>query len=273
MIGPVVDSLLRQNVEFQYSAMFLLRVGACPELLYDCYSEIRAVGMLEKFLSGAYVLSPYYNALTEGSLRKFSTLAETSFSDALQDTWSSGSVVHPHVSLVPGALTDEVCFAHVGENSAVIYLAMRSAKETAFSKREMADLRAASPVVQGLLSHALAMACGTLPLKTAPVETPPVGLITMPLDDDESLTTDRSIESFFTEMLSPREKSSIAMTLEGKSVFSIADDLGISPHTVRVHLRNAYGKLRVRNRLELVGMFVKRAGFKSQSAELVAGDA
>jgi DNA-binding CsgD family transcriptional regulator len=55
------------------------------------------------------------------------------------------------------------------------------------------------------------------------------------------------------------------MTLQGNSVDNIAYMLNISPHTVRVHMRNAYSKLRVRNRLELFAMFLRQAGFKGKS--------
>jgi DNA-binding CsgD family transcriptional regulator len=213
-------------------------------------------------------MSPYYKALVGGRLLEFSGVADY-VTDEVLGEWESRVGLYPHVSLGQGALTDEVCFARVADGRAIIYLAMRAGSEPAFSQHELDVMKANGPAVQGLLEHLLPESVKLVAKALNPTSAPNPHLLPPSARDEDGLGVDRCIESFFIEKLSPREKSSIAMTLEGKSVFSIAEDLGISPHTVRVHLRNAYGKLRVRSRLELFGLFVKRAGFKSKNSELV----
>jgi DNA-binding CsgD family transcriptional regulator len=272
MIGPVVDSLLRQSVDFRHSAILLLEVGVRPVMLYENYRGICSQGVMDQFLSGTYLLSPYYNSLVSGRLLEFSVISDYISAEGL-GVWESGVGLYPHVSLDLGGLADEVCFACVVEERAIIYLAMRSAGETVFSQRELAVMKAGGPIIQGLLAYLLSESVKPDVKGLGQVSPQHACPLSPSTGDEDALGVGMCIESFFTEMLSPREKSSIAMTLEGKSPFAIAEDLGISPHTVRVHLRNAYGKLRVRNRLELVGMFVKRAGFKSRSSEVSIGEA
>jgi LuxR family transcriptional regulator of csgAB operon len=50
--------------------------------------------------------------------------------------------------------------------------------------------------------------------------------------------------------LTQREKEIIKLLSEGKSNEDIADDLFISPHTVKTHLYKVYKKLNVKNRFE-----------------------
>jgi DNA-binding CsgD family transcriptional regulator len=50
--------------------------------------------------------------------------------------------------------------------------------------------------------------------------------------------------------LSPRQREILALVAEGHSTAGIADELGISPGTVKVHLTSTYRKLGVRNRVQ-----------------------
>ena len=52
-------------------------------------------------------------------------------------------------------------------------------------------------------------------------------------------------------LLSPREAEVLQQLLDGRSEAATARRLGISPHTVRAHVRNIYLKLEVHSRLQL----------------------
>jgi two-component system nitrate/nitrite response regulator NarP len=52
--------------------------------------------------------------------------------------------------------------------------------------------------------------------------------------------------------LTPRETELLRSLGSGRTNVEIAHDLGVSPNTVKFHLRNLYGKLNVRNRAEAV---------------------
>jgi DNA-binding CsgD family transcriptional regulator len=52
--------------------------------------------------------------------------------------------------------------------------------------------------------------------------------------------------------LSARERDIVRLIALGSTSTEIADELHITPHTVRTHVRNAMGKLRARSRAQLV---------------------
>ncbi|HEY5984853.1 MAG TPA: response regulator transcription factor [Streptosporangiaceae bacterium] len=65
-------------------------------------------------------------------------------------------------------------------------------------------------------------------------------------------------------LLSPRERDVLLAMVDGRSSRQIAEELGISPDTVRTHTRNLFAKLDVHSRLEAVRVAreanVRRAG-------------
>jgi DNA-binding CsgD family transcriptional regulator len=54
--------------------------------------------------------------------------------------------------------------------------------------------------------------------------------------------------------LSPREHEVVLLLVQGLTTTAMADELGISPHTVRDHLKHLYRKTNARSRSELLGL-------------------
>jgi len=54
--------------------------------------------------------------------------------------------------------------------------------------------------------------------------------------------------------LSPREHEVVLLLVQGLTTIAIADQLGISPHTVRDHVKHLYRKTGTRSRSELLGL-------------------
>jgi two-component system, NarL family, nitrate/nitrite response regulator NarL len=61
-----------------------------------------------------------------------------------------------------------------------------------------------------------------------------------------------------TEHLTKRERSVLALLVDGSSSEQIAHVLSISPNTVRTHIQNVLTKLQVHSRLEAAAFAVKR---------------
>jgi len=57
-----------------------------------------------------------------------------------------------------------------------------------------------------------------------------------------------------THNLSPREREVVKLLIEGLTTLAMAERLGISPHTVRDHLKNLYRKTGTSSRSELLGL-------------------
>ena len=66
------------------------------------------------------------------------------------------------------------------------------------------------------------------------------------------------MESNGNDELTPREKEVLDLLAEGMTYQEIADVLVVSVHTVDSHLRNIYGKLRVRNRTKAAAKWLIR---------------
>ena len=62
--------------------------------------------------------------------------------------------------------------------------------------------------------------------------------------------TSPKIQKKAQSLLTPREKQILTMIAVGASNDEIADNLCISPHTVKTHLYNIYNKIRVPNRIQ-----------------------
>jgi len=57
--------------------------------------------------------------------------------------------------------------------------------------------------------------------------------------------------------LSPREAAIVRLLCDGHKNFSAAKELGISPETLRTHLKRLYEKLDVSDRFELLCLLVR----------------
>ena len=58
--------------------------------------------------------------------------------------------------------------------------------------------------------------------------------------------------NYLTKHLTNREVQIVELLCKGFSDFAIADQLNISTHTVKTHLRNIYSKTDLRSRSELI---------------------
>lgn len=58
-----------------------------------------------------------------------------------------------------------------------------------------------------------------------------------------------------TQSLTPREKEVLNLLALGMTYTDIAEDLEISPHTVRRHIENIYSKLNINSRSEIIRLF------------------
>lgn len=62
------------------------------------------------------------------------------------------------------------------------------------------------------------------------------------------------------DALTPRERELLELLVQGLTNSEIARSVGVSPNTVKFHLRNLYDKLGVRNRAEAVALYFAERG-------------
>jgi DNA-binding CsgD family transcriptional regulator len=67
--------------------------------------------------------------------------------------------------------------------------------------------------------------------------------------------------------LSPREREVLSLVAAGADLQQVADELAISPATVRTHLGNAHRKLGARNRAHSVALAIQRGLIQVPAAD------
>lgn len=80
-----------------------------------------------------------------------------------------------------------------------------------------------------------------------------LGRVVLTVLRDVRLPPDRLVDDFARQHnLSPREREVLVLLIQGHDTAGLADRLGISPHTVRDHLKNVFRKTANRSRSELL---------------------
>lgn len=270
MIGRILDSMIGRVIAFDKSGVIVFHRHAAPDVIYDNFSDIVEREHFDRFLSHAHVLSPIYQSFLSQTVPDVSTARELALNVPFHKDLPF--LLSLHISLKPDAISDEIYITIASATNCVSYVAIRSALAPPFSDAEVQQVKAIAPKVQELLEHFLNLV--TSPMgnkKLSPIaenareQAASDRTLTAPTELGSESMSNMDIDEMFRDRLSPREHASISMTLQGNSVDNIAYALNISPHTVRVHMRNAYSKLQVRNRLELFAMFLRQAGFKGKN--------
>jgi DNA-binding CsgD family transcriptional regulator/PAS domain-containing protein len=96
------------------------------------------------------------------------------------------------------------------------------------------------------------MKCEITPIQAARDGEPGVVLVFLQPVGTESEVRYDSFSS--SHGLSPREHEVVLLLVQGLATTAMADQLGISPHTVRDHLKHLYRKTETRSRSELLGL-------------------
>jgi DNA-binding CsgD family transcriptional regulator len=78
-----------------------------------------------------------------------------------------------------------------------------------------------------------------------------VVVLMQPIGTESEILVD-DLSSYYS--LSRREHEVLQLLVEGATTVTIADRLGISPHTVRDHLKHLYRKTGTSSRSELLGL-------------------
>ena len=73
--------------------------------------------------------------------------------------------------------------------------------------------------------------------------------------------------NFLTKCLTKREFQIVELLCQGFLDSDISDQLNISTHTVKTHLRNIYSKTNLRSRSELIVGYLKNTDAKEHSVE------
>jgi DNA-binding CsgD family transcriptional regulator len=271
LIGTVLDGIVGRSITFDKSAVIMFKRNSTPDIIYDNFSDIVESGCLDNFLRHSHVMSPIYQCFVNNTMPNVSTARQ--IASRVPFHKDLPYLLSLHISSKPNAISDEIYITSANATHCVCYIAIRTVPTPSFSDIDVQQVKSSASKVQDLLGHLLnfiglpdqvsGQSCTVVSKDERAASSHALAVPSAPAPDGIR-SIELGIDKIFKERLSPREHASISLTLQGNSVDDIAYSLSISPHTVRVHMRNAYSKLRVRNRLELFAMFLKHAGFKGK---------
>ncbi|WP_392887888.1 LuxR C-terminal-related transcriptional regulator [Pseudomonas migulae] len=226
----LVDTL-RLLVPLDNALVAVMRPGRVPRLLidFDAKGSADEHEELAGYSAGMYLLDPFYQAACAGiadGLHSLDSLAPDQFQQ-------SEYYLSYFRSVVGG---DELQFM-INTDGAVLGLSLGRA--TRFSLEEQGRLLCVRDWVLAAMRRHVQL-------------TPAGGPVAEAVAGDLATLLDR-----FDARLTVREIETARLILQGFSSKAIAQQLGISPETVKVHRRNVYHKLNVNGHGELFALVLQ----------------
>lgn len=225
--AEALEGALRHLVSFEMMNGFAYAPGGKA---FDL-DNARIVGdrttIVDHYLAGAYILDPFYDAVRNpppGGVLVMRKLAPDRFAET--------EYYRRHYQAT--GIVDEIGFILRLRTADAVLSLSRMGAVPAFSRRDIARLTGAAPVIRALAErhwHARLDPSG---------------------DDGEAAA------AISHPSLSKRELEIVTLILKGHSTYSIAATLGLSPNTVKVHRRQAYAKLTISSQAELFHLFLSR---------------
>lgn len=231
---------VRRLAPFDYTVSFAYSGPGKPICLHHTFGPKQFDIHVREYEIGPYLLDPFYKATANGirsGLYRLADLAPDQF-------YKSEYYKSYYVQTGP---VDEIAFLVPGKDNWIIATSlMRAPGRPAFSAHDLRTLRAVEPLVRRIAEGHWRT---DERLKAASsVE-----------DEKEVLrrTVQEALQLRGMPVLTPRELEVVGLVLEGHSSESIANLLGISAGTVRIHRKNIYAKMRISSQRELFAIFIR----------------
>ncbi|WP_339348791.1 helix-turn-helix transcriptional regulator [uncultured Alteromonas sp.] len=231
---------LQNFIEFDSASAIHYRKDHVPELLYADLTPSEQNIFHARFLHGAYVASPAYQAYmhhAESGVYPWHTLMPEGFKDSqMYETYYRPSCIEDLLYL----------FVDCGQLGYVQLSVGRSAPNPLFESADIEVFKAVSDILIGLLKKHLEMSEFKHIQQAQPLSSLVLDRVNMLLDNFEP------------DLLTKREQQIAKLVIMGHSSQSAADILCISPGTERVHRAKLYAKMSLRSNSELFSYFLDK---------------
>lgn len=189
---------------------------------------------ISEFLSGPYLLDPYYLAGVEERREGFFRLSEL-----VPRTFRQSEYYRSYYARI-GMIDEAGYLVAIADWGFANISFGRNKNHTRFSRAELQQLASVTAVVSLLLERHLA---------SMDQERAGAG-------DDLHQHLQSALSYFGSSLLTEREREVIQLFLRGHSTKTAAEKLGISPETIKLHRKNSYAKLDVASQAELFFLFI-----------------
>jgi DNA-binding CsgD family transcriptional regulator len=220
---------LRRLVPLEDATVLHYANGDLPSVVYRENPRARGADTMERFLQGAFLLDPYYQAASQQQrfgLFRLDELAPARFRESeYYRSWYRNC-----------GYSDECGYLIDLGGGAFVNVALGRLGRRRFSDAQTQRLRALRPAIDSLCQHHWSGGPGT--------------------GDGLRRQLHDALDQFGSSLLTERETQAVNLILHGHSTKSIAARLGISVETVKLHRKHAYAKLEVSSQAELFYLFI-----------------
>jgi len=238
---------LKQISHVDHFVLFVYEGNHRPLALFDTFPADKRKVYVDDYQVGPYLLDPFYLACTRNQppglwrLRQFAP-----------DHFYLGEYYLNYYQLT--GLAEEVAFfVDLADGAKAVLSLMRSTTSPAFSRDELQTLECAEAVVAEVVREAWQQ-CRVQ--KPRPAQ-----------DLDHKIRA--AFDQFGAHSLTAREQEIVQLLLRGHSSASVAEQLEISPGTVKIHRKNIYAKLGIGSQAELLGLFIRELAGSEGEEELM----
>lgn len=220
---------LRALVPVDDATVLYYARGDLPALVYREKFQARGGDTMVRFLAGTFLLDPFYKAAAEDGQFGIFTLNELA-PERFRDS------EYYHNWYRNCGFSDECGFLVEVGKDAFVNVALGKIKQRRFSQPQLRTLRSLQPAVDELCRHNWASEKGS--------------------GEGIRKHLHLALDQFGSSLLTDRETQVINLVLHGHSTKSVAERLGISVETVKLHRKHAYAKLEVGSQAELFYLFL-----------------
>jgi DNA-binding CsgD family transcriptional regulator len=227
-------NMLKTLVPFDNAVIVHYQGGSKPQVHYNDMPPIEQESQIDGFVNGAFLLDPFYRAAIDrgiGGLHRLSELAPEGFKKT--------EYYRSYFKFTE--IRDEVGYIVHIDNEQFINISLgRLGLTQRFNRTQLSILEDIAPIIESI--------CNLQWSNKEKSTTEPISQLPGQLDS--------ALKYFGTAYLTDRETQVVQLFLHGHSTKSIAERLGISPETVKLHRKNSYAKLDVSSQAELFYLFI-----------------
>ena len=231
LISYLVEAL-QSIIPNAFILIFSIPRDQQPECLFDNYPKHISKINTSAWVSGAYLLDPFYIKCFDGSPEGLYKMT-----DLVPEGFLASEYYQLYYALTQ--CTDEVCFiAHTQKDLRFSLSVARIKGYESFAPYELKQLQALSAIVLSILNkHFITTEITESDTKTKLHKQLQIGL-----------------KEFVASILTALEQDMVQLILLGHSSKTIAKELNISFDTVKMHRKNAYTKLNIASQAELFSL-------------------
>jgi len=229
-------SMLKGMVPFDNALIIHYYRSEIPQVHYNDIPPLERESQIDLFINGAYLLDPFYRAAVDAKqsgLHRLSDLAPEGFE---KTEYYRSYFKHTEIK-------DEIGYiVHIAPHQFLNISLSRLSFAQRFNRSQIAMLADITAVVEAICKAQWGAEIKSKDSTGAGNQLPN--------------QLDSALKHFGTAYLTDRESQVVQLFLHGHSTKSIAERLGISPETVKLHRKNSYAKLDVSSQAELFYLFI-----------------